>query len=326
MSEEKADYIAREEGEPSLTIEPERVIAERRDGEFREVVVPAFVKVSTAFKSELKIISAPALKVWLYIALSINRATGKANPGLRTIADALGVGVNTVQECLVELEGMGLLTVDRQSRKFNIYEPLGYVSANRNETVSERDTDSASVSETPESVSENGESVSASQILNQRNQREPENTARTSNFGLDWKLLHGEKITKEDLKSGKEAEIEAVVVEMERAFKSNFNRTPKVQSVARFILERKRAGEEFDQFAQWAKRDDFNASRLYEYSEQPDKIRTRWPQAFSQETETPVYPTQDLEVKNAIPNPYGRPRIATHPSSATGGGDGSNPK
>ena len=176
--EDQAEYVTEAmqllNGEPSLVIEPERKIIERRGKELKETVVAAFVKISTSFKSELPEISDAALKVWIFIALSVNRNTGTANPGLRTIATALKKGVNTVQDCLKELEEIGLMQVDRKSRKFNIYEPLGYVSANRLDPVSEPDTDGESVSEKPESVSEKTESVSDSQILNQRNQNKPD--------------------------------------------------------------------------------------------------------------------------------------------------------
>jgi len=163
--------------EPSIVIEPERTVIERRRGELKEVVIPAFVKISTSFKDELPDIDGKSLKVWLYIALSVNRNTGVAHPGLRTIAKGTGMGVNTVQTCLKELEGLNLMKVDRKSRKYNIYEPTEYVSANRSDPVSERDTVSKTVSENPETVSENPETVSEnpetvsdSQILNQRNQ------------------------------------------------------------------------------------------------------------------------------------------------------------
>jgi len=176
MSEEKPEYITEAEemlgkGYESVRIEPERSVIRRVNGKMEAYDIPAFVKISTSFKSELATISGDALKVWLFIALSINRNTGKANPGLRTIADNVKLAVNTVQKCLQELENLNLLTVDRQSRKYNIYETPEYVSANRAEpTVSSRDTDTETVSNFPETVSNSGETVSPSVILNQKNQ------------------------------------------------------------------------------------------------------------------------------------------------------------
>lgn len=98
--------------------------------------------------------------------------------------------------------------------------------------------------------------------------------------GIDWKIAHGKKVTKEDLRSNKDDEVENLLSQLDREFHTSFARTPKSQSVARFILGQIKKGESLDRFMAWAKRDDFNASRLYEYAEQPDKIRTRWAQAF----------------------------------------------
>ena len=71
---------------PAVEIEQERTVIQRRAGKLESIDRPAFVKISTAFKQELATISGDALKVWLFISLSINRHTNKANPGLRTIA------------------------------------------------------------------------------------------------------------------------------------------------------------------------------------------------------------------------------------------------
>lgn len=158
-------------GYESVRIEPERSVIRRVNGKMEAYDIPAFVKISTSFKSEMAAISGDALKVWLFIALSINRNTGKANPGLRTISENVKLAVNTVRKCLQELESLNLLTVDRQSRKYNIYETPEYVSANRSEpTVSSRDTVTETVSNFQETVSNSVETVSPSVILNQKNQ------------------------------------------------------------------------------------------------------------------------------------------------------------
>ena len=174
---------------PSVVIEPPHVVMERRGNEFQEVITPAFVKISTDFKGELAGVDEIALKVWLYIALSVNRYSGKANPGLRTIAQGTGFAINTIQSALKRLENdYKLLTVDRESRKYNIYEPVAFVSANRKEPVSPDDTvqisvsdPEASVSVLPASVSVEAQSVSPRLILNQINQIKPD-VLRKPNF------------------------------------------------------------------------------------------------------------------------------------------------
>ena len=182
--------------EPAVRIEPVRTVIERRNGRMEEVERAAFVKISTAFKPEMKNIDEIALKVWLYIALSVNRNSGKANPGLRTIAENCGFAVNTVRAAVDRLENKyNLLIVYRNEKKYNIYEPASYVSANK--TVSPDNTDfSKTVSANGESVSANGESVSVKDesvspkvTLNQRNQSNQkctdEEIIRNANLTVD---------------------------------------------------------------------------------------------------------------------------------------------
>lgn len=180
--QEAMDMLGKGYEHPSVVIEPPHAIMERRGNEFQEVITPAFVKISTDFKTELAGVDEIALKVWLYIALSVNRFSGKANPGLRTIAQGTGFAINTIQAALKRLENnYKLLTVDRESRKYNIYEPLAFVSANRKDPVSSGDTVQESVSDTPKSVSVEAPSVSARVILNQINQNKPD-VLRPPNF------------------------------------------------------------------------------------------------------------------------------------------------
>jgi DNA-binding transcriptional regulator YhcF (GntR family) len=180
MGEDQAGYVTDAlemmgAGYASIEIEQAKTIISRRAGKMVSEDRPAFVKVSTAFKQELSVISGDALKVWLFIALSINRNTGKANPGLRTIATSVKLAINTVQKALKELEGMDLLTVDRESKRYNIYETPEYISANKAEpTVSRDDTPTQSVSNKNETVSNSAQSVSPSVILNQSNQNKPD--------------------------------------------------------------------------------------------------------------------------------------------------------
>lgn len=184
MSEEQVDYITEAKAmlgagyeHPSVEIEAPRRVMERRNGKLEEVERPAFVKMFTNFKAELKDIDEVALKVWLYIALSVNRKTGTAWPGLRKIAKDTGFAVNTVRDAVERLENKyGLLSVERNGTKSTIYEPLGgFVSANK--AVSADDTVSETVSEKDETVSVESKTVSArreknAQPENQKNQKQ----------------------------------------------------------------------------------------------------------------------------------------------------------
>lgn len=144
----------------SLEIEAPRTVTERRDGKLIEVDRPAFVKIYTNFKAEMKNIDSDALKVWLFIALSVNRFSGEAHPGLRAISDGVGLAVNTVRAAIERLDTeYNLLTVEKEGGKSNKYYPTDYVSANR-DTVSPRDTPPQTVSNSELTVSKNIRTVS----------------------------------------------------------------------------------------------------------------------------------------------------------------------
>jgi len=150
MTEEKKDYITEAmdllHGTTLEISSPEKVI-ERRDGKLVEVERSAFVKIFTSFKRELKTISGDELKVWLYLALSINRFSKTANPGLRKIAEDTGLAVNTVRGIVERLEMSQLLDVEKADGKGNQYRPADYASVSKFDTV-------------PQTVSKNEETVS----------------------------------------------------------------------------------------------------------------------------------------------------------------------
>lgn len=143
MSEEPATYdaVSRQDledaeamlgtgyREPSIVIEPERTRIERRNGKLEEVEKAAWVKFSTAFKKELPLIDESALKVFIFLALSIGREDNKARPGTRAIADGTGLSKNTVTSALRRLEELGLLQISRLDGQRSTFEPV-LVSAN----------------------------------------------------------------------------------------------------------------------------------------------------------------------------------------------------
>ena len=106
---------------------------------------PAFVKVSTSLANRLASIDPSALKVWLYLSLSINRDSGQAHPGIRTIARVCGLAPNTVTAAVKRLEALGLLAVKREKKKNNIYGMPAYVSADSS-PAADSDTPGRSVS------------------------------------------------------------------------------------------------------------------------------------------------------------------------------------
>ena len=275
MSEEKQDYVVEAldllRGEPSIEISRPHKTIVRQGGELQEVERAAFVKISTSFKAELNQISGDALKVWLFIALSINRKTEQAHPGLRTIADAVGLAVNTVRKAIAELESHHLIAVNRGLARYNIYEVPEYVSANRSEpTVSNRDTVPETVSNGDTTVSKSAETVSPSVIHNQKNQKN-----QKSGDAIDGMMFYG----KQAQEQGSD-KIEELFQEMERGLHVNITRTTANQAAAKRIIK---DGRSFGQWLTWCISDEWRAAHLYLYADL-DKVWRDFPQAFSETT------------------------------------------
>lgn len=144
----------------ALEVEAPRTVTVRRGKKLLEEDRPAFVKIYTDFKDELADMEGIDLKVWIYLALSINRFTGTAYPGLRKIASDLKIrSVNTLQSSLERLEAKGLLDIEKEDGKRNVYRPADYASVSKG-TVSKSDTVSKTVSNSDETVSVSDKTVS----------------------------------------------------------------------------------------------------------------------------------------------------------------------
>jgi len=273
-----------------LEIHPPTTVIRRRGFEMVEEVVPAFVKISTSFKQELKDIDGIALKVWLYIALSINRNTEEAFPGIRTIAAACGASNATIIQAIKHLEAVGLLTVTRANRKSNLYRIPDYVSAN-SKTVSNIDTDCETVSDDGETVSENPQTVSKNQQtvldsaafekrnqINQSNQNnQTKKTSKTSIKGIEAAIFEGREVTDEDIHLSRGGEIEATLLRLDEGLRINCPRTPEWQSLARWI---NKAGN-LDGWLRWFMGDEFRAKTVSYLT--PNKIKMTWPQAIREQ-------------------------------------------
>lgn len=126
---------------PAVTIEPPKRTIQRRGKKMVEVEEPAYVKFSTNFKNEIADLDVYALKVFLYIGLSISFETGTAWPGVRKIAAETGMNKSTVIKAIEELETKLFLKVWRRDGESNIYKPDCYFaigeSVPRNRTVDE---------------------------------------------------------------------------------------------------------------------------------------------------------------------------------------------
>jgi hypothetical protein len=298
--EEKPEYLTDAEeminNHPTVEIEPPRSVISRRGREFVEEDKPAFIKFSTGFKKELAGIDATALKVWIFIALSVNRNSGKANPGLRTIATGVGMGINTIQDALVRLDKeYNLLAIDRESRRYNIYEPLAFISANKTDpTVSMANTANTddspsvsekepSVSENQESVSENDQSVSHTRILNQRNQRNQNNQGEVlsskeekQNLPIDWQVVAG--LSSEQIAASNEDIARKKVVSDLYEKEMGYNPLPwwtdkKLMRLLRFLMDK--TPEQIKAFALYSKKE-FSSINPAKARQNPDLVIDCW--------------------------------------------------
>jgi len=287
MSEEKGEYktgnpeadgamemLGKGYENSSLEIHPQTTVIRRKGWEMVEEVVPAFVKISTAFKQEMATIDGDALKVWLFIALSINRNTEQAHPGVRTIATACGMGQNKAIVKIKELEGLGLLSVNRKDRKYNIYEIPDYISANA-KTASKMEAVNETASENPKTASEKEQTAfdpAALKVLNQRT-REPDNKRPLKKGDL----IDGVLFYAEQSKERGEDKIEEILCNLEHILHRNIQRTGQWQDLAKWMLRRLEK-EPYTIWASWYMADPFNAKTSWRII--PKQIRESWPQAF----------------------------------------------
>ena len=87
--------------------------------------------------------------------------------------------------------------------------------------------------------------------------------------------LSGSEKTKQEL------QLAEMYDKMDSLFRTTFSRNKNTDVVVKFVMQREALGETIERFVQWVNRDEFNASRAWEYAENPIKIKTRWQIAMS---------------------------------------------
>lgn len=209
MSEEPGKYITQDltdalemmgkgYNEPATVIEPPRKTLRRKKGEdFEEHESPAWIKFSTAFKDELPEIGGNALKVWIYIALSVNYH-GEAFPGIMTIAKGIGLSHPTVIDAIHELEALNMLTVRRENRKANIYSISNeYVAVGRTQLVKKFAQSEGTMKEGDETMQISGANYETRIESNKRELEVNKNGADAPNFSeplpVDWQIATDQK-------------------------------------------------------------------------------------------------------------------------------------
>lgn len=310
MTEERPDYVSDAlemigEGydHPSIEIHPETTVIRRRGKKLVEEKVPSQVHISTSFKAELATIEAPALKVWLYIALSLNRITEEAFPGLATIAKGCNLSENTVVKYIRELESGGLLSVHRNNRKVNIYTVPEYAFAKLQTTsnfaVGDETTSigEQTTSDSDQTTSNCGQTTSPrvrSNHINHINQKEPLREKPVIK-GIDAAIYSGREVTEEDIELTSGGEVERTLLALDAGLRMNCPRNPEWQSLARWIIKQ----GNLDRWISWYMSDDFRRKGAGYLK--PSRIKQMWPQAFDAEREVTTYVSD--EPQNFTPPP-----------------------
>lgn len=166
--EEIEEALALLHGESSVTIEPARKKVVRHKGRMVEVEEAAYVKFSTNFKKELADLGEYALKVFLYIGLSIGFESGSSHPGIRKIAEDTKMNKDTVAKAVEELEEKGFLEVCRREGASNVYTPIRYISIGK--TVPPDRTVGDGLSEDETKLSDENAKLSDARRVNLHNQ------------------------------------------------------------------------------------------------------------------------------------------------------------
>ncbi len=264
-------------GYASIEIEPPRRTMKRSGrGEFEEVENPAWIKFSTAFKNELPDIDGNALKVWIFIALSVNYK-GDAFPGIQTIAKAIGLSHTTVISHIKSLEELGILSVRRGERRVNIYNVADdYVKIGHGEPVKKLESSDATSKENVPTSKENASNSKAGLNLtrinqNNKNDDELQTITEQANRKVDAIL---------DMANapGIKAEARRAAIQSYLGERLHVNTETKAwREFAKYVDGQQQAhGEKVEVFIGWLLgQDKFNIQYW-----PPRRMQEMWPQAF----------------------------------------------
>jgi DNA-binding GntR family transcriptional regulator len=261
--------------EPAIVIERPRVIAERQpNGEFIERTTPVYVKYSTAFKDELKGITGSELKVWTYIILSINE-NGTAFPGIRTVAEAVGVSHQTVITAIEGLEKKKLLHVVRGEKRYNIYQPSDeYVGIFSKDPMSQKirpvkkEEQTSQVSSPDES---NGLDLNKTLNKTEQDTTDFEAITKAANKKMDVYLQLAQSPGMK-----RQARIDSILSYLAGKLRIN-TETKRWKDFAKFVDDRQQDGQKVDVFISWLLgQKDFDIKFW-----SPLRMQEMWPQAFA---------------------------------------------
>jgi hypothetical protein len=283
--------------EPATVIEPPRKTLRRKKGEvFAEHESPAWIKFSTVFKDELIDLSGNALKVWVFIALSMDYQ-GQAFPGVMTISAGVGLSHPTVLAAIHELENAHMLTVKREHRHVNLYTisnefaAVGKTSIKNLSSNPEFDESETHFDEKDSRFDESGVSSNKNNKNEQeiRAARVKKSAAQKRGDVLDGMIHYSQEHRPE--------------IEMRERFERCLGLSPAWDKHAprdtwegfdAWLVERDAAGQPIEDWARWWKADEFRVKTTINLT--PDKIKMAWPQVFKAESGQSYDPFHSLKV------------------------------
>lgn len=297
--------------DPAAIIEAPRKRIELRGRELVEVETSAWVKLSTAFKTRLPEIDASALKVWLFVSLSVNAESQEAHPGVRTIAEGTGLDKDTVVNAIKRLEEQyQLLQVTRPGvKKVNLYRPTEFVAIGdaspsvRNFRTDEIENGSESVRnfrtddpENGESVRVEGESVRNQSVLNKKNKiKDHSSVSAETRKALGMSLfgaLAGDTVYQAD---PEQVALQTIRQTWDKIMRTN-SPWDRWSTFDKWLLAEERAGRTVETFCRWFVSDKFRAGMVGTWTPNGNKagqwsFKAIYPQAFPTE-ETAAIPAQ----------------------------------
>lgn len=117
---------------------PSDTVIRDEDGQYHTTKTPAWVKFSTAFRSELARVKGAALSVYVCLGLHVN-SKGKAWPSIATICKETGYESEAVTRAIKTLKRLGLVRAEYRAGTSNQYTPT-HVAYGKNSTPPQNTT------------------------------------------------------------------------------------------------------------------------------------------------------------------------------------------
>lgn len=194
MSEEQANYG----DQPAAVIDPPRTVRALSEKGLVNYQAWGWVKMSAKFIAHIRKLKGAKLGVWQVIALSIDE-TGKCRKTIKEICELTDYSHTEVINSIRELQELGYLTVQKDP-KGNIYDPefvaRGELSPSDEVVKKVESTLVYSVESTP-AIEKSPSSIKSIKRVN---------TPKQAVKGVEWAMLEGRKVEKEDFPKALEDE------------------------------------------------------------------------------------------------------------------------